>query len=281
MFMDIYDIDIVNRLHYRLWCRHGRHWYTRGRKTLQRWRGRVTGWRQDRMAARRVREERRQAQEAARMEMEAIKQAQAKTVIAELDEPFLGALQEELYAKWHDQFVAKARAELEPEYEARYQRRCERWEDEHAGFKRTVQDEFDNQRERDRERDRRRIREEFTERFETATEAQAMAEQRLKETDEQLVMLIKALLPEGKKPFLHDCGIDTLDVWGLNRALQRHGLQIMHELTESQQRVVKVRTGEAAWGSATRFWTARYAAPEVVEPRDPKTGLLLKDLVKF
>lgn len=214
------------------------------------------------------------------MEMDAIEKAKAKTVIGELDEPFLTALQSELYERWHDEFVAKAKAELGPEYEAKYQHQCERWQDEHAGFKRTVQEEFDNIREIDRERDRRRIREEFTERFETAKEAQAQAEQRLAQSDEQMLILIKALLPEGKKPFLHDCGIDTLDVWGANRLLHRHGLEIAHQLTESTRRVVKVRTGEAAWGSATRFWL-QPSQPEAEEPRDPKTGLLLKDLARF
>jgi hypothetical protein len=109
------------------------------------------------------------------------------------------------------------------------------------------------------------LRREFEGRFAETTEAQATAEQRLKDTDEQLVTLIKALLPEGKKPFLHDCGIETLDVWGLNRILNRHQLQIKHELTGSTRRVVQIQTGEAAWDSATRFWLEPYEVPE--EPR--------------
>jgi hypothetical protein len=262
--------ELYWRWHYYIWEKRLGKRVARVQRCLQTWRTRVTRWRQER-------EDHRRTQEVARMEMDAIEKARAKTVIAELDRPFLDALQQELYERWHDQFVAKAREELEPEYDAKFQRQCERWQDEHAGFKRTVQDEFDNQRERDRERDRRRIREEFAERFETAKESQATAEQRLKDTDEQLVTLIKSLLPEGKKPYLHDCSIESLDVWGINRTLQRHGLQIMHELTESTRRIVKVRTGEAAWGSATRFWTERYE-----EPEEPKVnGVPLRFIARF
>jgi hypothetical protein len=199
------------------------------------------------------------------MGREALERAKAKTVIAELDEPFLIALQEELYAKWHDQFLAKAKEELESEYEEKFQRRCERWQDEHAGFRRMVQEESDAERERILERDRRRLRREFEERLQEAKEAQAEAEQRPEQADEQLLMLIKSLLPTGKKPFLHDCDIDTMDVWSLNNILQRHRLQIMHELTTSTQRIVKVRVGETAWNSAMRFWLADYEIPE--EPK--------------
>jgi hypothetical protein len=211
------------------------------------------------------------------MQLEAIEKAKAKTVIAELDEPFLAALQEELYAKWYDQFVAKAREELTPVYEEKFARRCEHWQDEHAGYRKMVQDEHDNQRERDREQDRRRLRREFEEQLTEAKEAQTTAEQRLAEADEQLLTLISCLLPEGKKPFLHEYGIEALDVWGLNHILQRQGLEIAHTRTESQQRVVKVRTGEAAWDSATRFWLQPYEAP--AEPK--VNGIPLKYIAKF
>jgi hypothetical protein len=246
--------SFLNILDYRIRERHVARWH----RALAQWWQR---WRTCAMAGRHAHEARQQIEERTRMKMEVIEKAKAKTIIGELDEPFLNALQEELYTKWHGEFVAKARKEIEPEYEAKYQRQCERWHDEHAGFKRTLQDEYDSQREHDRTQDRRRIREEFAERFETAKEAQETAEQRLVHSDEQILMLIKTLLPEGKKPFLYDCGVETVDVWGLNSILHRHQLQIRHELTESQ-RLVKVRTGEAAWGTATRFWLAPYEAPQ-------------------
>lgn len=209
---------------------------------------------------------RRRTKETTPMEIDALERAQAKTVIAELDQPFLDALRSELYDRWHDQLVAQAREELTPEYEAKFQRRCERWQDDHAGYKRTLQDEYDAQRERDREQDRRRLRRAFEERLETAQEAQAQAEQRVAQTDEQLLMLIKALLPEGQKPFLRECGIETLDVWGLNQQiLHRHGLQIHYELTASTQRLVNIRTKEALWERATRFWLAPYEPPDELE----------------
>jgi hypothetical protein len=106
------------------------------------------------------------------------------------------------------------------------------------------------------------LRREFEERFTEAKAAQEEAEQRLKNTEEQLVTLIKALLPQGSRPYLHDAGIDTLDVWGLNKILYRHNLEITHELTESPRRTVKTRVGEAAWASATRFELRTYEAPE-------------------
>jgi hypothetical protein len=42
-------------------------------------------------------------------------------------------------------------------------------------------------------------------------------------------------------------------------------MEIVHVLTESVKRVVKVRTAEAEWGSATRFWLQEYRAPNAPE----------------
>jgi hypothetical protein len=198
------------------------------------------------------------------MEMGAIKQAQASAVVSQFDEALWEQIEEIVYQRREVQLLARAEVKLRPEYEEKFQHRCERWEDEHAGFKRTLQDEFDAQREHDRVQDRRRIREEFAERLETAKEAQA--EQRLAQADEQILMLIKTLLPADKKTFLHEYGFETIDVWSLNtHILHRHQLQMMHELTESTRRVVKVRTSQAEWQAATKFWLEAYEAPE--EPK--------------
>jgi hypothetical protein len=72
------------------------------------------------------------------------------------------------------------------------------------------------------------------------------------------------------------CG-ELCDVWGLNRILQQHGLEIAHTRTESEKRLVKVKIDEKTWGTATRFWLQPYEAPE-----EPKVnGIPLKYIAKF
>jgi hypothetical protein len=211
------------------------------------------------------------------MEMEAIKQAQASAVVNQFDETLWAQVEDVVYQRRETQLLARAEAKLEPAYEEKFRRQCERWEDEHAGYKKTVQDEHDAMLEKAREQDRRRLRREFEEQLTEAKEAQAAAEQRLAAVDEQLLVLIKSLLPENKRPFLFDCGVETLDVWGLNHILQRQGLEIAHTRTESEKRLVKIRTGEAEWQAATRFWLQPYEAPE-----EPKVnGIPLKYIAKL
>jgi hypothetical protein len=143
-----------------------------------------------------------------------------------------------------------------------------------------LEPEFDARLEAGLTQARQRAREAVEVELEEARTAATVGQQHAAESDGHVLALVPGLLPEGRKTYLGRYGLAELDVFGLNRVLQRHGLAIQHDLPsrEYPELLVKVRTTETGWGSATRFWLASSTAAEA--PVDPATGIPLKHIVR-
>jgi hypothetical protein len=117
--------------------------------------------------------------------------------------------------------------------------------------------------------------------LEEARTAATLGRPHTTERDGQVLALVKGLLPEGRKTYLGRYGLAELDVCGLNQVLQRHGVVLQHDLPSQEypEWLVKVRTAETGWASATRFWLASSTVP--AEPVDPATGIRLKHIVRI
>jgi hypothetical protein len=61
--------------------------------------------------------------------------------------------------------------------------------------------------------------------------------------------------------------------------LARLGVALAYQRSETSSRLVKVKVEASRWEAASRFWLEP-ATPAPEEPRDPKSGYLLKHVVR-
>lgn len=259
--------SLCNTLHYRILEKpqyRARQWWTRhGRRRVIRWQIRLAAWRearQDRAQTRAMRKEVR------RMPTEVEKRPMYMAMLPQMDADFLALLKAELREILLAEVMPEAEGRVLATLEAAFTTRDEQRDDAMAAFRQQVQ--ADAELEVALERERRRLRREFEDRLEEAQAAQAKAEQLVAQTDTQFLTLWRQLLPEGKQTYLHDAGVRELDLVTLNPILQRQGVEIAFQKAETSPRLVKVKTGSAAWEAGTRFWLVAYTAAE--EPRDKK-----------
>jgi hypothetical protein len=219
-------------------------------------------------------------------ESHAIELAQARATYAELDQRYVEALKTVAREEEREAAQAEADARAWQRLEGILAERTERLEAREAAYQRRVDQQQEAFQETVRAQERRRAREEQAEALEEARTTAAQALEAQQQLEAPLLSLVHALLPEGRKTYLGRVGIREVDVVGLNRTLQRSGLAIQHdlpsrdqpEMQEYPELLVKVRTGEASWGAATRFWLEKVEA--AAEPVDPKTGIPLKNIVR-
>jgi hypothetical protein len=256
--------------------RRGRRWLT---QQLEAWRDA----RFERAAWQRI-----HAQEARErmQEADATKLALARSMLEQLGPEYREALKavaaEEVREAAREEALALARQELE----ATVARRRERLEAEKAAYQARLDREYETRAEETRTRARHQARQDVEAELEEARTTAAQALDAQQQLEGPLVALVRALLPEGRKIYVGRYGIPEVDVFGLNRVLRHQGVEIQHdlpsrdqpEIQEFPELLVKVRTGEAHYGSATRFWLAK--VEPATEPVDPVTGIPLKNIVR-
>ena len=128
----------------------------------------------------------------------------------------------------------------------------ERLRDTFAKQKQALTSELEDELERREELLRRQIRDSYEERLLTLKDDLAEASAARDQATALLVSLVTQLVAEKPKRYLHDAGINELDLLALNQVLAPQGWQIRSEFRHSERQVTcTVKSGAA---QRTVFW---------------------------
>jgi hypothetical protein len=235
------------------------------RKQLAPWVGYWVGeYREWRFMRRYARAERHREEVQRRMEIDTLQRAQAKALLAQLDQTTIAALKavvtEEVLPTLRESALELARAELAEELA----KGKERLEDQAAAYREQVDAEVESRVEADVRRATEELKVEFDDTLQDLKTQRTQARQQRDAAEQQLLSLLRQLLGE-KGHYLRSAHIEEFDQWAINQILKRHGWRVRSKATYSE-RIVKTKIAEGRYQARAVFWLDTMPIDEVEDP---------------
>jgi hypothetical protein len=250
------------------------------RKRIHPWVGYWVGEYQEwRFTRRYARAERQREEVQRRMEIDTLQRAQAKALLAQLDQTTIAALKavvtEEVLPELRGEALELARQELAEELA----KGRERQEDRYAKLVDDWQDEIERRIEDGVQRGTRDLKDELAEELGELKSERQEAKARAAQAERQLVALLQQLLPAGKMTYLYNAGLRELPLTELNATLARVKLVLKSRQTYSDRMVACVTAPGKVEGK-TLFWLEPLSPEGVADedegdPEEPPNRLAL------
>jgi hypothetical protein len=201
---------------------------------------------------------------------EGIQQAIAKTLLGQMSGDVVERLLQELWARHREALESQALETVRREHQRELEGLKERVRDEAARERKQLEHELENELDQRWNAEQHRLDEEMGDRIARLKQARNAWKGRAERAERLLAGLLLQLLEEGRKTYVHDCGLRQWSVYELNEVLALFGWRIRSEARPTERSVLTQLKPDAAPVPRAVFWVERCnpEAPTIIDDEE-------------